>query len=428
MLEHPNAFGRELRRRRLETGLTLDRLAGLVHYSKAQLSKVERGISRPSRELVRLCDAVLDAGGALSAQAGTGSKPAGVHEVSDGEEVWLMGLSANGQSWFRPISRREAVAIGAASIAALGIGRPEIAFTAENASLIDTFGSLFDQYRMLGQSVDSGLLVPSLIAQTNTIRELSTSVRSQTRDSLLRLCSRYAEYIGWLVQEGGDDHAALWWTHQAVMLADSGDDHDLSAYALIRRALITLYRGDAEQTIRLARRAQVATLPPRIRGLAAQREAQGHALAGDHDACMRGLDRARKLLAADAQEPGSRVLGTSNLASPAEMITGWCLYDLGRPLAAAEVMDVQVAAIPRHAVRTRVRYGARRALAYASAGEVEHACRLTRDLLDDVITIGSATVALDMRRLSRTLSRHPRNAAVRELAPDLGAALRPTDS
>src|SRR5215203_3917166 len=37
-------FGEELRRRRLNAGLSLTALSSAVHYSKAQLSKVERGI------------------------------------------------------------------------------------------------------------------------------------------------------------------------------------------------------------------------------------------------------------------------------------------------------------------------------------------------------------------------------------------------
>ncbi|WJE01960.1 helix-turn-helix domain-containing protein [Streptomyces antimycoticus] len=47
-------FGEELRKRRLEAGLSLTALSSSVHYSKAQLSKVERGLKAPSRDLARL--------------------------------------------------------------------------------------------------------------------------------------------------------------------------------------------------------------------------------------------------------------------------------------------------------------------------------------------------------------------------------------
>ena len=60
-------FGQLLRRHRGAAGLSLAALAGLVHYSKGHLSKVETGLSRGSAELAILCDVVLDTGGELAA-------------------------------------------------------------------------------------------------------------------------------------------------------------------------------------------------------------------------------------------------------------------------------------------------------------------------------------------------------------------------
>ena len=54
----------------------------------------------------------------------------------------------------------------------------------------------------------------------------------------------------------GDDQGALWWTERAVTLAAAGGDHDLAAYALVRRALVTLYHGDGPRTVGLAQQAQ----------------------------------------------------------------------------------------------------------------------------------------------------------------------------
>lgn len=425
MVQQAIRFGEELRRRRLAASLTLTGLARLVHYSKSQLSKVERGIKMPSRELARLCDAALDAGGTLTALFREKPPGAGVTVAASGdEEVWLMQLSADGQSWFQPMSRRQMLAVGAASIPGISIGRPIVSAHAEDTTLLGIFRSLFDQYRQLGQATDSGLLLPVLIAQTHGLQELSKSVGPGTRQGLLLLGSRYAEYVGWLVQETGNDQAALWWTRHAVDLATAGGDHHLATYGLVRHALVTLYREDAGQTIELAQRAQSNAVPQRIRGLAAQREAQGHALAGHYDACMRTLERAGTLLADRTSDSDAPIIGTTNLADPAEMIKGWCLYDLGRPGAAAEIIDRQLAQVPQQAVRTRVRYGVRRALAHAAAGEVDHACHLTAPLLDSVVTLGSATITADLRNLARTLARHPRNASVRDLAPKLSTALR----
>jgi hypothetical protein len=183
-----------------------------------------------------------------------------------------------------------------------------------------------------------------------------------------------------------------------------------------------MYRGEATQTRQLAGRAQASSLPPRIRGLAAAREAQGHAIGADYGSAMRALDRAATLLSADGDREQS-VIGTRNLADQAEMTRGWCLYDLGRPGDAASVIGQQMADIPRQATRSRVRYGARHALAHATVGDIDHACVLAAGLLDDIGKVKSATVAKDLHALARVLGRHPGNRDVRELSPRLGTAL-----
>lgn len=415
-------FGEELRQRRLNAGLSLTALSAVTHYSKAQLSKVERGIKAPSRDLARLCDAALQAGGALIALVATPVSGAPDTAVTGGidEEEWMMQLSPDGPNRFRPVGRRQVVSAGAASLMTWHTGDRGPIAAAAAGGMLEASRSLFTHYRRLGQSVEPGFLLPGLIAQTHTLRDLSVHADSRTRRQLLELGSRYAEYVGWLVQETGDEQAALWWTQRAVDLAAGGGDRALAGYALVRRALVTLYQEDSAQTVALAQRAQSSTLPPRIRGLAAQREAQGHALAGDGDACLRALDRARTLLARQEDDTDAPVIGSMHLPDSVGMVTGWCLFDLGRPLEAAEELTRQLARVSPEAVRTQVRYGIRRALAYASAGEIEQACASTAPLLDAVAAVRSATVTIDLRRLARVLGRYSDHASVRRLAARLG--------
>ncbi|MFE6281130.1 helix-turn-helix domain-containing protein [Streptomyces sp. NPDC057877] len=422
MPQPSTGFGQELRKRRLEAGLSLTALSGAVHYSKAQLSKVERGLKAPSRDLARLCDAALGAGGSLlvllapkTADQPVDPAPGHVHE-----EDWRMQLSPDGPNTFQPVGRRGVMGAGVASLMTWRSDSAGPATPTAGAEMQEASRSLFTHYRRLGQTVAPGLLLPVLIAQTHTLRELSAHCDSGTRRHLLALGSRYAEYVGWLVQETGDERAALWWTQRAVDLAAAGGDRALAGYALVRRALVTLYHDDAEQTIALARRAQSSALPPRIRGLAAQREAQGHALGGDHRACLHALDRARAFFARHDEGTDGPVIGTMHLPDPVGMVTGWCLTDLGRPREAGEELDRQLALVDENAVRTQVRYGVRRALAYASAGEIDHACELAAPLLDRVEAVGSATVTTDLRRLARVLARHANHPSVRRLGPRLG--------
>lgn len=187
-------FAQELRQRRLDAGLTLTELAVRVHYSKGQLSKVERGVKAPSRDLARLCDAALGAGGALVALLPDPPTGARVEEP-DGfdEEVWLMQLSTDGGSWFKPVPRRQVVSAGAASLMSLGAGGSEALSGTGGAQVLEVSRSLFDHYRQIGQTVGPGFLLPGLIAQTHTLRETAAHADPRTRQQLLALGSRYAE-------------------------------------------------------------------------------------------------------------------------------------------------------------------------------------------------------------------------------------------
>jgi transcriptional regulator with XRE-family HTH domain len=391
----PRLFGEELRKKRLTAGISIAQLAHLVHYSKAQLSKVECGIKAPSRDLARLCDAALDANGELASLAR-----------------------------LEPASRRQVLATGALAAPAICLGGNDASGKADHTDLLAIFRAQLDHYRELGQAADPAILVPVLAGQLTVIQKIAAHTGQRASQPLLIIASRYAEYTGWLAQERGTDSGALGWTRHAIDLANAAGDPSFAAYGLVRYALVTLYRGDAAQTTQLAGRAQASTLPPRIRGLAAAREAQGHAIAADYDSTMRALDRASALLSATTTDAGQPVIGTANLVDPAEMIRGWCLYDLGRPRDAARIIDRQLTTIPEGATRAQARYGVRRARAYATAGDIDHACRLARGLLDDLMRVRSATIAADLRGLARTLGRYPKNPAVRDLSPRLGTALR----
>ncbi|MFE3586329.1 helix-turn-helix domain-containing protein [Streptomyces niveus] len=405
-------FGPELRRLRVEAGLTLTEFSVALSYDKGHLSKVERGERSASPELARRCDAFLGANGELQRLA---TRP-----ETDSDSV-----TASPSRWL--VGRRAVLSAGTGALIDLGLNLGSQAVSSTDNPLLPSLRTQFDQLRKLGQSTAPKVLLPLLETQTRLITGLATDARSVSRTPALLLASRFAEFTGWMAQEAGDSAAALGWTVEAAELARAGGDPHLGSYALVRRALVTMYGGDAAGTVTLARRAQSSELPPRIRGLAAQREAQGHALVGNEVDCLRSLDSARELFAADddARNGAEPVLGTSHVRDPAAMSTGWCLHDLGRPKAAAEVLDREFRRLPAHALRTRARYGFRRSLAHAASGEVEHACVIAGDLLEVMPAVPSATVNYDIRRLSRELSRFRSSRAVRDLQPALARVLAP---
>lgn len=408
-----STFGMELRRHRMAAGLSLSALARLVHYSKSHLSKVENGVKPASPQLARRCDAALNASGALAALTEQAGRP--------------RLLTGYAESLDTPADiRRPATIARRDLLAALGpafmSGTMARAHASHDGEMLTLFRSIFADLRRAGQQTSPTILLPVIAALADMLELLGSDSRS---GDLLVLASRFAEYAGWMAQESGDDDAAVRWTQHAVQLAEAGGDRDLATYSHVRHALITLYRHDAIATIGLAKHARRESRNPRIAALAACREAQGHAIAGDYGSCQRSLDQAREHMAhAVATGPDVPVLGTSMVADPVAVTNGWCLHDLGRSREAAAVLSTEMRKIPQDAKRARIRYGTRLALALASIRELDQATALVAAFLDDLLWLDSATIRADLRHLARTLNRWHSAAPVRAVMPGLQAALQ----
>jgi transcriptional regulator with XRE-family HTH domain len=444
-------FGTELRARRVAAGLSLGTLAAYLRYSKGYLSKIETGRMPARPELARRCDAYLKADGALAAlvpaqpSSAAGGDPAAAGRSADPDlhQAWTSGFDGDAY-WFAAVPRRDVLTAGTGAVLAVGLGAglaPRSAASRDDHTT-RAFEALFGQMRKLGQTASPAVVLPTLVAQTETLRSLVANASAATRNRMLRLTSRYAEFTGWMAQEAGSEPGALWWTDLAAHLADAAGDTTLVAYTGIRRALLAMYRGDGAATVAAVQDAEHPRWSPAIREQAARRAAQGHALQGDHAACLRALDRARELatLVPDSQSAkGARSTGTkppaatdvghafaigpTTMSDPLAITTGWCLFDLGRWEQSADLLGPAVSALGPDAVRNQARYGTRLALAHAALGDLPRATALTAGLLDAADATDSATVRTDLRRLSRTLNRHSADPAVRALSPRLTASL-----
>ncbi|HKS48327.1 MAG TPA: helix-turn-helix transcriptional regulator [Amycolatopsis sp.] len=418
-----DSFGAELRRLRERAGISLSQLARQVHYSKGHLSKVESGHKPPSAQLARLCDSAVGAGGSLIRLVADGvpepSGPSG--QAPSGEfdqDMWTLGVSSGGSGFFLP---GQANGVPKASGMSFGVSAEPV----DTDFAVEAFRARFASARTLGQVAGPAMVLPLVIADAQTLRAVAAGAPPDNRTAVWRLAARYAEFAGWMTQEAGDDRMAMWWTDTAVKMAGLGGDHTLEAYALVRRAEIALHNDDALTTISLAQRAQRSEhATERVRGLAAQREAQGHALAGDHDACLSALERAATLLASGGAEQPGLTLGTTNTPDLGTLVGGWCLYDLGRPGEAAEILDRGILRFAPGAHRAKARFLTRAALAYGSAGELDRACGLMAEALDGIRVLDSATIRRDLKDLVRVLARWRSHPEARELRGRLLAALR----
>lgn len=409
-------FGAELRRRRVRAGLSLSELARLTHFSKGYLSKIETGRQRPSVKLARLADAVLNAGGALAGLA-AGSK--GSRRVP-AEPVPMPHLA----------QQYEVLAFGDALALPFAFSPADARTMVDDEDAERYFCEQFDRCRLLGQRTFPAFVLRSLVMEMCTLLELAkAALGTPAGFRLPLLAARYAEYAGWMAQEAGRHGDALEWTRRAAGIAAGAGGTGLVAYALVREAELAMYDWDAVRTVELAECAlQHPGSSPRIRGLASHRQAQGFALMGEYDRCLAALDRAEELLsepqAEGSDDGGVPMLGSSTVIGLADAVAGWCHYDLGRPQKAAELLENVLTRTPVTARRARALYGARLALAYEAAGDIDRVIAVTSQVLADVGPVGSASTGGELRRLSRALIRWHPNRLARELHSQINDVLQ----
>ncbi|GAB2867740.1 helix-turn-helix domain-containing protein [Lentzea nigeriaca] len=383
-------FGELLREHRIAAGLSMGQLAKLIHYSKGYLSKIENDIKPPTPTVARLCDGVLDVGGRLIEAALRDAPGLGRRQVLVAGT--MLGVGALAGSGPRPVPDEEVIA---------------------------GMRTSFENLRGLGLRTSPMVLIEPLKALQHTVHGMARENTGPVGTGLLRLAARIAEYTGWMSQEAGDEQSALWWTRQASELSRAAADPDIASYSFVREAGIAFYRQDARSTISLAQQAQwIGSAGSRVLALAARREAQGHALAGDRYAAESAFDRAVRLMDSASADDPYPALGPS-APDPLELARGWALSDLGLNAEAAVVLDRQLALVPATSRRTRARFGTRRSLAHALSGDVDQSCRTLADTIDDAAHVDSATVRTDLRQLARTLGRWHNHSAVREIYPGL---------
>ncbi|MDQ1294881.1 MAG: hypothetical protein QG608_2766 [Actinomycetota bacterium] len=290
---------------------------------------------------------------------------------------------------------------------------------AEGSRLLHGYERVLSEAKAIGRTMSPAAVVPLLIPQIHTLRELSRRSSATTRPSIGSLAARYCEYAAWMSQESGDCRAAQWWVRHMRRSAEEADDKNLIAYADIRLSSVTLYDRDARATTGLAVRAgSDSSLPPRTRRSAALREAQGHALAGDEKACFEALERAA-VLSGSVTSDAHVALGSTSTENHQELVRGWCLLDLGRPEDSARTLEESMPSIQSTAFRATARFGVRRALALAQSGDVEQACLSLHEYLPLVAVIDSETVRSDLVLTQTVLSRWRSHRPARSLLVDI---------
>lgn len=392
-------FATRLMRLRLASGWSLSTLAVKANISKSYIGKLELGRANPSSAIARACDRAFGTDGDLARLAAAAQehrrRPRPPEPPSPGEP---------------------------------GLPRPDVRKAPDPERLLQTAPLDLARLRRIAQHDSPWTVFPELSRQARTLASAASATGGAAGRELWLHAARFAEFTGWMAQEAGYDGTAQRWTSVSACWAEAGGDRDMGSYQWERRALIALYRSDACETIALACQAssqRAAT--PRVLGLAARREAQGHALAGDRIACSKALRRASGLLArGPAPFPSGTSWGPNSIDDSSAFIEASCLVDLGLHRQAVKLFATDPAPeLPPSVVRTRARFLVREALALAGAGEIDQACELAAGLVPAVSRVDSATLRADVRRLAGALSRQRGHRQAQALLPALRSTARP---
>ncbi|MGH3753379.1 MAG: hypothetical protein ACRDRP_11895 [Pseudonocardiaceae bacterium] len=252
-------------------------------------------------------------------------------------------------------------------------------------------------------------LLGPVMSQLTVIDTLYKQVRPPVAKPLLRTLAQYAEFIGWLQQDGGDLHAAMYWSDRATQWAQSAVDYQMVAYLLIRKSNIACLAGDATTAVDLAAAAQDVPggTEPTIRALAAQQEARGWAMIGDVDHCRRRLDTTAELLRVDSGEadPAGPVYLQHYDLDVLEEQAATCYRNVGRPQDAIAIFERKIAALPTTLHRDRGHQMAKLANAVIAIQEPEpdRAARLGLACLDLARHTGSARISKELHTLDAAL-------------------------
>ncbi|MGH8932897.1 MAG: helix-turn-helix domain-containing protein [Egibacteraceae bacterium] len=452
-------FGAELRRWRQQRELSQSRLGERINFDGSLIGKTEKAERMPSLELAKACDEVLVTGGALArlwplvdqerqraeaaepapsepAQgslagwqpvagvyggacptAGFGNVPAlepGAGVTVSADACVVPVLTSDGKVVFVPVDRRAfLIATGAAFFAgdasatewdrlAGAIRAPERV----DAEIIGYLQRVLEEHIVVDKRLGPRQLIGVVASQMGFIDRLRKGARDTVRNELLTVGARYAEFAGWLYQDAGDAHAAMYWTDRAMEWAHEALNHMLVSYLLMRKSHQARDQRDTERVIGLAQAAQHVSGPltARVRALAVQEEAQGHALAGDEVSCHRKLDEALELVARSHRDgvpaPGQGRYCTE-VYIELQRANGW--LELGHPRRAIHLYETQLAKLPAVQQRDSGVYKARHAIAHA-AGDPEQAAAIGHIALAIARDTGSTRILAELHRLDAALA------------------------
>jgi transcriptional regulator with XRE-family HTH domain len=252
-------FAETLRRLRDERGLSLRRLADVVHHGKTYVHELETGAKQPTLDVARRLDDALGAGGALAALVG---------QASGGIDPDAAGRLAHAVQHPRRV----------------------------DADAVEALAAVLAHQRRLEDAIGSAAMLAPVAAQLATVEQLVTEARGPARPLLVDVAAQWAQFNGWLHTATERYADAQRWFRTSLEWSTEVGDLDMVATVMSFRGHLAWLLGHPGPTIGLS---QAARRWPQIyAGQLAYdvlQEARGHAILGDAYEVDRLIDESDEL-------------------------------------------------------------------------------------------------------------------------------------
>jgi transcriptional regulator with XRE-family HTH domain len=234
--------------------------------------------------------------------------------------------------------------------------------------------------------------------------EVAPLLRARYTDTVGRaLFGATAEFtlgVGWMAYDAGKHGLAQRYMAQALRMSHAANDRAFGGRILAALSHQALHLGDVRHGIDFACAARAGTqgaVTPTTVAMLAAMEACAHAARGDAAPCLRALSDAERAFdrSRPAEDPRWVDFDEGGLAGHLAR----CFRDLNRPREAEQfgVRSIQLCR-PNH-LRTRVQRYAILASAHAQQGDLEGACAVGRQALEQVPRLRSRRTLDEVARL-----------------------------
>lgn len=363
--------GAAIRRIRISHGMTQAEFGALIHFTQPAVSQLEH--DGPAVHDVRVLRRV-----ARALQIPLSMLVVESNEKADADRRMFLGGSAFASG--TAVAPRHGAA--ARTDNGIAVGLTDVERITNGINQIHKIQLMVGGDRLCELAVNEARYVEHLLDQGNYTDKVGKALTSAGAEMMTA--------AGWIHYDAGKWSEASRYYADAAQAATAAGDGIAAAHAWINACLLSYREGSRpKEGVKLAEAAQLAARRaggPKLRALAAIREAEAYSVIGDRSAMVSAIRRAHRAFdSTRGHDPGYLAfLSNAQLSG----LTGLAFMRIGDHTEAANYLNLAIRGTSAY-LRERTAWQIRLAQNHIRAGEVAAGCTLMLDSFEDISTVAS---------------------------------------